>query len=126
MQSEFSKLWCWFITTKSLFVLAQSFTPVTLPNEPIKDALYLHNTSITNNTLRDCVFRPFNQEEACLESDVKFVLYSGGNKQYMDSFSNDYLRHSIWDSTKENIFLVHGYAGGDGTLPVVVLRDGKV
>lgn len=105
-------------------ISAQCLTPVTLPNEPIRDALYLHNTSITNNTLRDCVFRPTNQEEACFGSDVKFILYSGGNKQLMDSFSNDYLRHSIWDPTKENIFLIHGYAGGDDTLPTIVLRDG--
>lgn len=56
---------------------------------------------------------------------MKFILYSGGSKQYMESSSSDYLRHSIWDPTKENIFLVHGYAGGDDTLPIVVLRDGK-
>lgn len=43
----------------------------------------------------------------------------------MESSSSDYLRHSIWDPTKENIFLIHGYAGGDDTLPIVVLRDGR-
>lgn len=76
--------------------------------------------------MRDCVFRPYNEGEPCVQDDVKFILYSGGKKQYMESFNNDYLRHSIWDPTKENIFLIHGYAGGDDTLPIVVLRDGKV
>lgn len=27
------------------------------------------------------------------------------------------------NSSKENIILIHGYAGGDGTLPIAVLRD---
>lgn len=30
---------------------------------------------------------------------------------------------SAWNSSKENIILVHGYAGGDDVLPMVVLRD---
>jgi phosphatidylserine sn-1 acylhydrolase len=30
---------------------------------------------------------------------------------------------SAWNKSKENIILVHGYAGGDDVLPMVVLRD---
>lgn len=37
----------------------------------------------------------------------------------------DWLRSSGFDPEKENIILIHGYAGGDDTLPIVVLRDGK-
>lgn len=37
----------------------------------------------------------------------------------------DWLRNSAWNSSHENIILIHGYAGGDGTLPIVVLKDGK-
>lgn len=37
----------------------------------------------------------------------------------------DWLRISQWNETKENIILVHGYAGGDDTLPNDVLRDGR-
>jgi hypothetical protein len=37
---------------------------------------------------------------------------------------SDWLRISQWNETKENIILVHGYAGGDDTLPNDVLRDG--
>lgn len=36
----------------------------------------------------------------------------------------DWLNDTEWDPSKENIILVHGYAGGDDTLPIVVLRDG--
>lgn len=44
----------------------------------------------------------------------------------MDSYQGDWLRQSVWDPTKDNVLLIHGYAGGDDTLPIVVLRDGKV
>lgn len=81
---------------------------------------------MTNNTLRDCTFRSVTQGEACPDSDVRFILYSGGEKQVVDSYQSDWLRQSIWDPTKDNVFLIHGYAGGDDTLPIVVLRDGKV
>lgn len=37
----------------------------------------------------------------------------------------DWLNDTEWDRSKENIILVHGYAGGDDTLPIAVLRDGK-
>lgn len=30
---------------------------------------------------------------------------------------------SAWNDSKENIILVHGYAGGDGLLPMAILRD---
>jgi phosphatidylserine sn-1 acylhydrolase len=36
---------------------------------------------------------------------------------------SNWLRMSAWNSTKENIILIHGYAGGDDVLPMVVLRD---
>lgn len=35
----------------------------------------------------------------------------------------DWLQISAWNRSKENIILVHGYAGGDDVLPMVVLRD---
>lgn len=55
----------------------------------------------------------------------RYVLYTNGEKQVVNYLQTDWLRQSIWDSTKEDIFLVHGYAGGDDELPMVVLRDGK-
>lgn len=36
----------------------------------------------------------------------------------------DFLRKSNWDPTKQNIVFIHGYAGGDGIFPAVILRDG--
>lgn len=35
----------------------------------------------------------------------------------------EWLRMSQWNSTKENIILIHGYAGGDDLLPMAILRD---
>lgn len=44
----------------------------------------------------------------------------------VDLFSEDWLRQSAWDPAHETILLIHGYAGGDDTLPITVLRDGKM
>lgn len=35
----------------------------------------------------------------------------------------NWLRMSGWNSSKENVILVHGYAGGDDLLPMSILRD---
>lgn len=43
----------------------------------------------------------------------------------VDLFSEDWLRQSSWEPSHETILLIHGYAGGDDTLPIVVLRDGR-
>lgn len=43
----------------------------------------------------------------------------------LDMTQADWLRQSKLDPFKENIILIHGYAGGDNTLPTAVLRDGK-
>lgn len=43
----------------------------------------------------------------------------------LDITQRDWLRNSGWDRDKENVILVHGYAGGEDGLPMSVLRDGK-
>lgn len=43
----------------------------------------------------------------------------------LDITQRDWLRNSGWNRDKENIILVHGYAGGEDALPMAVLRDGK-
>lgn len=42
-----------------------------------------------------------------------------------DIEERNWLRNSGWNASKENILLIHGYAGGDDTLPINVLRDGE-
>ncbi|XP_076250878.1 lipase member H-like [Rhynchophorus ferrugineus] len=98
----------------------------TLPGEPVKDALFLHGFVQSNNTLKDCVFRPANAKDLCPDSGIRFILYTNGRKEVVDQSQTDWLRQSIWDPLKENMFLVHGYAGGDDTLPINVLRDAYI
>lgn len=43
----------------------------------------------------------------------------------VDLTQTDWLRNSGWKSDKQNIILIHGYAGGDDSLPTVVLKDGN-
>ncbi|XP_060527849.1 phospholipase A1 member A-like [Cylas formicarius] len=96
---------------------------VTLPGQPVKDALFLHNFVPSNNTLKDCVFRPSNDKDLCPDPDVRFVLYTNDKRQPVDQGQTDWLRQSVWDPLKENILLIHGYAGGEDTLPINVVRD---
>lgn len=51
-----------------------------------------------------------------------FLLYA--NCVQLDMTQSDWLRKSRWDPEKKNIILIHGYAGGDDTLPIAVLKDG--
>lgn len=37
----------------------------------------------------------------------------------------DWLMNSGWQSQKQNVILIHGYAGGEYTPPVGVLKDGN-
>ncbi|XP_023024635.1 phospholipase A1 VesT1.02 [Leptinotarsa decemlineata] len=105
------------------FYLSQCICQVTLPYQPVKDALFLHNVVSSNLTLRDCVFRASNGRDVCPDPDVRYILYTNGQKQIVDYTQTDWLRQSIWDSTKEDVMLIHGYAGGDDELPMIVLRD---
>lgn len=94
-------------------------------NEKIKDELFLHNRSISNKTVRDCTWRPINEKTVCPDPDVKYILYAKGKKEAVDITVTDWLRQSSWDPEKDDVLIVHGYAGGDDTLPIAVLRDGK-
>lgn len=62
----------------------------------------------------------WNFEENFAEKFLFFFM------QKLDVSQGDWLRNSGWDPEKENIILIHGYAGGDDTLPMSVLRDGKL
>ncbi|CAH1995320.1 unnamed protein product [Acanthoscelides obtectus] len=116
-----------YLYSTTFFIFGYCIVPyvsqITLPNQPIKDALFLHNVVSSNLTLRDCVFRPTSDKITCPDPDLRYILYTNGEKQVVDYLQTDWLRQSIWDSTKEDILLIHGYAGGDDALPMVVLRD---
>ncbi|XP_013142423.1 PREDICTED: uncharacterized protein LOC106106393 [Papilio polytes] len=91
--------------------------------KPIKDALYLNNDIYANASFEDCVWR--RDREPCPDPNVIINLYTESEpfKKTVDLFSEDWLRQSGWEPSHETILLIHGYAGGDDTLPIVVLRD---
>lgn len=43
----------------------------------------------------------------------------------LDVTQKDWLMNSGWQPQKQNIILIHGYAGGEETPPVGVLKDGN-
>ncbi|XP_031334745.1 phospholipase A1 member A-like [Photinus pyralis] len=94
---------------------------------PIREALFLNNASAFNNTRDKCVWRPATQNSAaCPDQDINFILYAESNRELVDLRETDWLRQSSWNSTKENVIIIHGYAGGDDTLPIAVLRDAYI
>jgi hypothetical protein len=50
-----------------------------------------------------------------IQSEVEFLQF--------DHEEDNWLRMSSWNKSKENMILVHGYAGGDDVLPMSILRD---
>lgn len=56
--------------------------------------------------------------------DLNMPIYFTFLLFQVDLFTEDWLRQSSWEPSHETILLVHGYAGGDDTLPIIVLRDG--
>ncbi|XP_065173305.1 phospholipase A1-like [Atheta coriaria] len=97
------------------------------PAALIKEELLLHNASLANRTMRDCTWRPVDMKTVCPDEDIKTILYTpDGQKEVVDPMQDDWLRQSAYDSDKEDILLIHGYAGGDDTLPIAVLRDAYI
>ncbi|CAK1601242.1 unnamed protein product [Parnassius mnemosyne] len=90
---------------------------------PIKEALYLNSDVYSNASFEDCVWR--REREPCPDANVSLNLYTEAEpyKKVVDLYSEDWLRQSGWEPSHETILLIHGYAGGDDTLPIIVLRD---
>lgn len=84
---------------------------------------------MSNNTLDDCIWRRGNDKDSCPDPEVRVILYTGNGstqtRQVLDMTHADWLRNSAWNPNNDNIILIHGYAGGDDTLPIVVLKDGN-
>lgn len=84
---------------------------------------------MSNNTLDDCIWRRGNDKDSCPDPEVRVILYTGSGstqtRQVLDMTHADWLRNSAWNPNNDNIILIHGYAGGDDILPIVVLKDGN-
>ncbi|KAK9702891.1 Lipase [Popillia japonica] len=126
--ARYNKCFVYCLIISSLYAVART-QYVYIPNATaiIKDELFLHNTSLSNKTMRDCTWRPVNEKTVCPDPDVKYILYTNKvNREVIDITVTDWLRQSSWDSEKEDVLVVHGYAGGDDTLPIAVLRDAYI
>ncbi|KOC62970.1 Phospholipase A1 member A [Habropoda laboriosa] len=113
----------------SLFLLAAIFLAVHAaakkePLGPIQEAI--QNGVAAQYNREDCVWRRGNDRDSCPDPDIRVFLYANNRpRRELDSRESDWLRQD-YDPTKENVLLVHGYAGGDDTLPISVLRDAYI
>ncbi|XP_059617747.1 uncharacterized protein LOC132262483 [Phlebotomus argentipes] len=95
----------------------------------IAQALYLGDPNMYNNTMDSCIWKRGNDRDQCPDPDINMILYTGGlvrRKTLLDMDQADWLRNSGFNPNYESIILIHGYAGGDDTLPMVVLRDAYI
>ncbi|KAK2579140.1 hypothetical protein KPH14_001310 [Odynerus spinipes] len=91
------------------------------PRGPIEEAI--QNGAADDYNKDNCIWRRGNDRDSCPDPKVHVYLYTPGHgRRELDSRESDWLRHD-YEATRENVFLIHGYAGGDDTLPISVLRD---
>ncbi|XP_066593763.1 phospholipase A1 VesT1.02 [Prorops nasuta] len=113
---------CWIL--RVLFsVIIIEFCSGTRPSRgPITDAI--NSGAAAEYNKEDCIWRRGNDRDLCPDPDIKIYLYTPGKDRRELEYSkeSDWLRQD-YDPSKENIILIHGYAGGDNSLPIAVLRD---
>lgn len=77
---------------------------------PIIDAI--ENGAAVEYDKNKCVWRQGNDRDICPDPDVYIYLYTPGKpRQHLDPLEqSDWLRQD-YEPTKDNIILIHGYAG---------------
>ncbi|XP_047002929.1 uncharacterized protein LOC124620301 [Schistocerca americana] len=100
----------------------------------LEQALLLGLNSTDEFTFRDCVWRRGGDRDACPDPDIHLYLYTSANASRVEVPQSraalargEWLREAVGGGGglggRQLVLLVHGYAGGDGLLPAVVLRD---
>lgn len=92
------------------------------PHGPIQEAI--QNGVAARYNKENCIWRRGNDKDSCPDPDVRIYLYANDKpRRELDSRESDWLRQD-YDPTKENVLLIHGYAGAwifvllDTTWPV--------
>lgn len=103
------------LTLKSSFILFAVLSVEALsikkkePRGPIQEAL--QNGLAAQYNRENCVWRRGNDRDSCPDPDVRVFLYTfHQSRRELDSRESDWLRQD-YDPTKENVLLIHGYAG---------------
>ncbi|XP_046388387.1 phospholipase A1 VesT1.02-like isoform X1 [Ischnura elegans] len=92
----------------------------------LQEILLLGNS--TKGDSRNCVRR--KADSSCPDSDMLFYYYPSDLKasrikmfEPPSDFNANTLKNYGWDPVLSDVILVHGYMGGDGKVPMSVLRD---
>ncbi|XP_018372508.1 PREDICTED: phospholipase A1-like [Trachymyrmex cornetzi] len=89
---------------------------------PIRDAI--ESGAAAEYNRYDCIWRRGNDRDVCPDPDVHVYLYTPDQpRRLLDPLEqSDWLRRD-YEPTRDNVILIHGYAGGDDILPMTILRD---
>lgn len=95
----------WF----TVFVIVVHVNAKNEPLGPIREAI--QNGIAGQYNRENCVWRRGHDRDSCPDPDVHVFLYTENRpRRELDSRESDWLRQD-YDSTRENVLLVHGYAG---------------
>jgi len=77
---------------------------------PIRDAI--ESGAVAEYNKHDCIWRRGNDRDACPDPDVHVYLYTPDRpRRLLDPLEqSDWLRRD-YEPTKDNVILIHGYAG---------------
>ncbi|XP_048507671.1 phospholipase A1-like [Athalia rosae] len=107
-----------------LAFLLNTDRPISGARGPIQDAI--QSGAAAEYHREDCIWRKEN-EHHCPDPSVRVYLHNNGKKRielkYDQHNYSEWLNNNYYDQKREDIFLIHGYNGGDGKLPMVILRD---
>lgn len=93
----------------TLLLISSQALAKTPRNGPIQDAI--QNGVAAEYDREKCIWRRGNDKDSCPDPDVKVYLYASDRpRRQLDARESDWLRQD-YEPTKENILLVHGYAG---------------
>lgn len=88
---------------------------------PIQDAIQSGAAAEYNRD--ECPFRR-EFDSRCPDPDINVYLYKFGKERLkLENSPRNWIDNDLYDPQNDNVILIHGYNGGDGALPVVILRD---
>ncbi|XP_046744912.1 phospholipase A1-like [Diprion similis] len=114
-------------STVLVWVISFACEQIFAARGPIQDAI--QSGLAAQYRPENCVWRR-EFEHRCPDPDIKVYLHKF-EKERIElrqgiAGSHEWLNNDIFDPGLDNVFLIHGYNGGDGVMPMAVLRDAYI
>lgn len=93
-----------------LALLSSLFLTPSSRNGPLQDAI--KSGAAATYKEDDCIWRRGNDKDSCPDPDIHVYIHTSNRprRELRPETSSDWLRQD-YEATKENVILIHGYAG---------------